>query len=87
VIVDRDEYVLFYAPHTGIGVMRSADMMTWRDCGVMTLGVEAWDWAKGRPARGQSTALLPRLALGREGSAQGIRQLDKHRTRLERRFA
>ena len=47
-IVDRDEYVLFYAPHTGIGVMRSADMMTWRDCGVMTLGVEAWDWAKGR---------------------------------------
>ena len=52
VIVDGDEYVLFYAPHTGIGVMRSQDMSTWRDCGVLTLGVEDWDWAKGRLTAG-----------------------------------
>jgi len=52
VIVDRGEYVLFYAPQTGIGVKRSKDLKTWRDCGVLTLGLEDWDWAKGRLSAG-----------------------------------
>lgn len=52
VTVDGDEYVLFYAPHTGIGVKRSKDMKTWRDCGLLTLGLKDWDWAKGRLSAG-----------------------------------
>jgi len=52
VIVDGDEYVLFYSPHTGIGVKRSKDMKTWRECGVLTLGLPDWDWAKGRLSAG-----------------------------------
>ena len=51
-IVDGDEYVLFYAPRTGVGVKRSKDMKTWRDCGVLTLGLDDWDWAKGRLTAG-----------------------------------
>ena len=47
VIADGDEYVLFYAPRTGVGVKRSKDMKTWRDCGVLTLGLDEWDWARG----------------------------------------
>jgi hypothetical protein len=52
VIVDGDEYVLFYSPLDGINVMRSRDLKTWRDCGSLTLGVQEWDWAQGRLSAG-----------------------------------
>ena len=52
VIMDGDEYVLFYSPDNEIAVMRSKDLRTWRDCGCLTLGVEEWDWAKGRLTAG-----------------------------------
>jgi hypothetical protein len=52
VIVDKDEYVLFHSPPNGIGIKRSPDLLTWRDEGVLTLGQENWDWAKGRITAG-----------------------------------
>lgn len=57
VILDGDDYVLFSAPATGIGVSRSKDMRTWRTAGTRKLGlnesgfeaaVRAWNWARGR---------------------------------------
>jgi hypothetical protein len=52
VVVDGDEYVLFHSPEMGIGVRRSTDMKTWRDLGVLTLGLDQWPWAKGRLTAG-----------------------------------
>lgn len=52
VIPDRAGYVLFYAPATGVGVKRSADLKLWRECGLLTLGTETWDWARGRLSGG-----------------------------------
>ena len=77
VIVDGNEYVAFSSPETGIGVARSLDLVAWRDCGLLTLGGQEWDWAKGRlsaglvldlrtePARGKGAAFLPWLTLAR----------------------
>ena len=52
VIVDHNEYVLFYSPPNGIGIKRSADMKFWRDEGVLTLGQKQWPWASGRLTAG-----------------------------------
>jgi hypothetical protein len=52
VIVDRDEYVLFDSPRSGIGVKRSRDLRTWRDAGLLTLGLSDWPWAQGRLTAG-----------------------------------
>jgi hypothetical protein len=52
VIVDRDEYVLFDSPRGGIGVKRSSDLRTWRDAGILTLGLADWPWAQGRLTAG-----------------------------------
>lgn len=52
VIVDGDEYVLFHSPETGIGIRRSKDMQTWRDVGVLKLGLDQWPWAQGRLTAG-----------------------------------
>lgn len=52
VIVDRNEYVLFYSPENGIGVKRSGDLKSWRDIGVFTLGQKNWPWARGRITAG-----------------------------------
>jgi hypothetical protein len=52
VIADRGEYVLFHSPPNGIGVKRSADLRTWRDEGVLTLGQAGWPWAAGRLTAG-----------------------------------
>ena len=52
VIVDHNEYVLFYSPANGIGVKRSADLKVWRDEGLLTLGQKDWPWARGRLTAG-----------------------------------
>ena len=52
VIVDGGEYVLFHSPENGIGIKRSADLVSWRDEGVLTLGQKAWPWASGRLTAG-----------------------------------
>ena len=52
VIVDQNDYVLFYSPENGIGVKRSTDLRTWRDEGVLTLGQKKWPWASGRITAG-----------------------------------
>lgn len=52
VVPDRSGYVLFYSPATGVGVKRSDDLKTWRDCGLLRLGGAAWDWARGRLSGG-----------------------------------
>lgn len=46
VLRDGDEYVLFHSPPNGIGVMRSYDLLTWRDEGLLTLGQHDWPWAR-----------------------------------------
>ena len=51
-IRDGDEYVLFHSPETGIGVRRSKDLQTWRDLGVLKLGLDQWPWAQGRLTAG-----------------------------------
>jgi hypothetical protein len=48
VIIDQGEYVLFHSPQNGVGIKRSADLRTWRDEGVLTLGQKDWPWAGGR---------------------------------------
>jgi hypothetical protein len=52
VIVVSGEYVMFHSPRNGIGVKRSADLKTWRDDGLITLGQRDWPWAKGRLTAG-----------------------------------
>lgn len=43
------EYVMFHSPNNGIGVMRSSNLSDWRGGeGLLTLGQQGWDWAKGR---------------------------------------
>lgn len=48
VVLDGDEYVLFHSPANGIGVKRSRDLKHWRDVGLLVLGQDGWDWARGR---------------------------------------
>ena len=54
VIVDHGQYVLFRSRNKpdGIGVMRSPDLIHWRDEGELTLGQKHWPWAKGRLTAG-----------------------------------
>ncbi len=52
VIVDNGEYVLSHSPGTGIGIKRSTDLKTWRDEGILKLGVKDWPWAQGRLTAG-----------------------------------
>jgi hypothetical protein len=52
VIPDGNEYVLFYAPANGIGVMRSPDLVHWKDEGILKLGQRDWPWAEGRLTAG-----------------------------------
>jgi hypothetical protein len=52
ILLDGDQYVLFHAPHNGIGVKRSKDLRHWQDCGLITLGQSDWPWAKGRLTAG-----------------------------------
>ncbi len=52
VIVDGADYVLFHSPATGIGVKRSNDLKTWRNEGVLMLGIKEWPWAQGRLTAG-----------------------------------
>lgn len=65
VIVDGDQYVLFHSPANGIGVKRSGDLKTWRDEGVLTLGQEAWPWARGRLTAGFVLDLRQHPAVGK----------------------
>ena len=53
VIVQNNEYVLFYAPANGIGVKRSSDLITWREYEpLITLGQKDWPWAETRLTAG-----------------------------------
>lgn len=52
VIVDGDEYLLFYSPENGIGMKRSLDLKLWHDLGLLTLGQKDWPWASGRITAG-----------------------------------
>lgn len=58
VVVQNNEYVLFYAPvaanaMNGVAVKRSNDLKTWRDDGpVITLGQKDWPWAETRLTAG-----------------------------------
>lgn len=45
IILDKNEYVLFHSPRNGIGVKRSADLLTWTDGPLITLGQNVWPWA------------------------------------------
>lgn len=48
-----DEYIMFHSPDNGIGVMRSKDLIHWREeGGLITLGQQDWEWAKGRITAG-----------------------------------
>ncbi len=58
VLVDGNDYVLFYAPANGVGVKRSADLVHWRDEGPpITLGQKEWPWAENRLTAGYVTDL------------------------------
>ncbi len=52
VLLDGGDYVLYHSPENGIGVKRSADLKTWRDDGVLTLGQAVWPWSQGRLTAG-----------------------------------
>lgn len=53
VIVEHNEYVLFYAPANGVGVKRSSDLVYWREEGPpIVLGQKAWPWAETRLTAG-----------------------------------
>jgi hypothetical protein len=52
VIVDSDDYVLSDSLPGGIGMKRSRDLRTWRDQGLLTLGLSDWPWAQGRLTAG-----------------------------------
>ena len=67
VIVQGDEYVLFYAPNdNGIGVKRSRDLVTWREeAPPMTLGQSEWPWAGNRITAGYVEDLRHLPGVGR----------------------
>ncbi len=65
IIVDRDEYVLFYSPANGIGVKRSQNLRDWIGDGVITLGQSEWPWAAGRITAGFVTDLRRVPGVGR----------------------
>jgi hypothetical protein len=65
VLVDGPEYVLFHSPGNGIGVMRSPDLVEWRDAGHITLGQAKWSWAGGRLTAGFVLDLRHDPAIGK----------------------
>ena len=53
VIVQNNEYVLFYSPQNGVGVKRSADLVHWREeKPPLTFGQAGWPWAETRLTAG-----------------------------------
>jgi hypothetical protein len=52
VITEGNEYILFHSPQNGIGVKRSNYLINWKDEGLITLGQDQWEWAKGRITAG-----------------------------------
>ncbi|GLX71010.1 hypothetical protein MU1_53580 [Paenibacillus glycanilyticus] len=53
VIPRGDQYVMLHSPKNGIGVMRSNDLVHWvHDAGLITLGQQQWEWARGRITAG-----------------------------------
>ncbi len=65
VIVDNNDYVLFYSPHDGIGVKRSPDLQKWTSEGILTLGQKDWPWAQGRLSAGFVLDLRKDPAIGK----------------------
>jgi hypothetical protein len=52
IIDDKGEYVLFYAPANGVGVMRSQDLQHWRTEQTILLGQKDWPWCETRLTAG-----------------------------------
>jgi hypothetical protein len=53
VIVQNNEYVLFYSPRNGVGVKRSTDLVQWREeASPLTFGQPGWPWAETRLTAG-----------------------------------
>jgi hypothetical protein len=53
IIRQGGEYVMFHSPENGIGIMRSHDLLHWRnEDPLITLGQQDWDWARGRLTAG-----------------------------------
>ncbi len=53
VIVDHGDYVMFYSPDNGTGVLRSHDGVVWHeDQPAIVLGQEHWPWAETRITAG-----------------------------------
>jgi len=53
VIIDHGDYLMFYSPGNGTGVMRSHDGVTWReDQPSIVLGQKDWPWAETRITAG-----------------------------------
>ncbi len=53
IVQASDEYIMFHSPENGIGVKRSTDLVHWKDDpGILTLGQDKWNWAKGRLTAG-----------------------------------
>ena len=52
VVLKDGIYHLFHSPANGIGHKISRDLITWEDCGIMTLEQDRWDWAQGRLTAG-----------------------------------
>ena len=52
-LTQEKEYLIFHSPENGIGVLRTADFMSFRDGGErITLGQKRWPWAQGRLTAG-----------------------------------
>jgi sucrose-6-phosphate hydrolase SacC (GH32 family) len=53
VLIENNEYIMFHSPSNGIGILKSKDLKTWEKWGgLITLGQDGWNWAKGRITAG-----------------------------------
>ena len=59
VLKQQNEYLMFHSPSNGIGIKRSTDFKNWNDFGgIITLGQNQWNWAKGRITAGTVLDLI-----------------------------
>ena len=53
VLTENNEYILFHSPRNGIGIKKSRTLQNWADWGgLITLGQDEWEWARGRITAG-----------------------------------
>ena len=52
VLKQNGEYLFFHSPENGIGLIKTKDFKSYRDCGITALKQKEWQWAKDRVTAG-----------------------------------